>query len=1108
MAKNYKQDQELDEIEEQIYQEELVLINTEFQRIMGTAQQLIPTNYEEYWISRYYDVPFDTQRCIQDLRKPNKSGCNFFHRACFRRDHIAIEKVIKDLYSQSEDEEKMKKEIMQMINFQDFNGLTPLFHVFFSPCLNEKDTQDQYLTVRMLINLGASYKEIKSKIQEWGITHWITFSECEMVLKSLREDGLDVVQFDKKGIMPVDIAGKKKNESLTKFLIKSYLEDFDSVDELKPREELELRDRLIISKLAAYKNLYWAAYFGLKEEFMEIAQRKDLLMDYPLKNLERRTIFHACCFKNSHQILQFAFNYFEDIQRSIFAGQKRKSDFSLLIDITNKEKKFFGEKLLKMINNYKKWVKKYFKTTKRDWLVVPKNNTTYDNLVLLNGWERQDIYGNTLVHYASVHNSVECLKLCFKKNCNFNCSNKSDWKPPELVNTIEIKTEYLKFFKLLGQTAHSSSSRFFSNKWFLKKNNLIKRHKWWKSGPKKLYEFSGSILRSQLKRTSNQLMINSDKLAFPNLCFKIEIRGLSEESKLAKMDRIDYLISILSNHGYLVSLFTGSYNSNYYLTVTAGLEKLQSVMEEQKMKIKVSFLPLKERYVKENPIWYYEPITSNLKQEIILADLKKIIDFQELLTNSLIIDYVWVSNLSAVNRIKSQLLSDKLLAIPYGQFFSTILTFEKDNLLDLRGVEQYYGIYSSLKLYFIKFMFYVFGFNAIIAAAIQIYLEITKSIVSNVSFVWFIILWFWIAWLQKLWTRKEWSICSKLGYLKMKKVAMKNKFKQRSDIVFIGEKVNLKFLQIERAYKKNGSFGSILTFIALTGLIFAAMIGGMIGIDYIMQELLKRFSNFSVKAVDATKGFISGAFVILLQFLWQICFDSEFEDISFELKTTKEKFGMLTQYFCRLFIGYFYPFYLYTVKQYYFGGYTQLKSAKIKIESEVKFFMIGYLFILQVLKPLFPTLFLYKSPTSQKKEMFERLRKLGKNQSLGKKMSFHDDYRRAFIQLKPKGYEIAEKLIPLANFVEIDFYRKNYNILNETLISVGIDLSVAMSCICVLPCSLLFFLFSVILNRYNCIRQLINESRFLPDLKSYSILHFVKAVKLGILLSLVKLSFN
>ncbi len=60
-------------------------------------------------------------------------------------------------------------------------------------------------------------------------------------------------------------------------------------------------------------------------------------------------------------------------------------------------------------------------------------------------FQRKDIFGNTPLHYASLHSSMECITLLLKLGVNINATNNEGWKCRELTLNAKVKKLYANY---------------------------------------------------------------------------------------------------------------------------------------------------------------------------------------------------------------------------------------------------------------------------------------------------------------------------------------------------------------------------------------------------------------------------------------------------------------------------------------------------------------------------------------------------------------------------------------------------------------------------------------------------------------------------------------
>lgn len=176
----------------------------------------------------------------------------------------------------------------------------------------------------MLIDNNSNYLNIRSKAKGWTLAHWLCFQGDLASLKYLSEKGVSCHIPDRRGLFPIDIAGRRGFVPIVEYLIRQYKQlkatatTVYTVEQSKAHERETLTNEqlqwyFLSSDLLLYHILYW----NFRTEFNDFSLLPENALfhaDLALPHLQKENLFHACCYRDNIEGLTFLFKYLHAFQ--------------------------------------------------------------------------------------------------------------------------------------------------------------------------------------------------------------------------------------------------------------------------------------------------------------------------------------------------------------------------------------------------------------------------------------------------------------------------------------------------------------------------------------------------------------------------------------------------------------------------------------------------------------------------------------------------------------------------------------------------------------------------------------------------------------------------
>lgn len=204
----------------------------------------------------YLEAPFEVPRKYDDLRRFNRHGMNWLHRAAASHCHRLISNVLAQVSKEG------ISQLIDLVDKKDADGQTPIFQA----CIKEVNG-GRLQTVKILIGFQATLSNLRSFKSGWTIAHWLCYHGDLETLFYLENSGLCCFIPDKNGMFPIDIAGQRGHVKLVSFLIKRFLA-FRSNTEVMPKiakGSVKVDDYHFCFINSDYLYLvvsYWALYYN------------------------------------------------------------------------------------------------------------------------------------------------------------------------------------------------------------------------------------------------------------------------------------------------------------------------------------------------------------------------------------------------------------------------------------------------------------------------------------------------------------------------------------------------------------------------------------------------------------------------------------------------------------------------------------------------------------------------------------------------------------------------------------------------------------------------------------------------------------------------------
>jgi hypothetical protein len=405
-----------------------------------------------------------------------------------------------------------------------------------------RDASRRLETLRTLHRFGAELSPLQRDSRGWTAAHWVCQHGDLSSLTFLEDHSGELFVPDYRGTYPVDVAAAKGSPELVGYLRSVFVRNRDNklnrLKFMKPEERLKWEASLSAEDAAFYfyssrhlnhVMVYWSLFFGLGTADLDM---QDSCLLFGLDTQAGRTLYHAVVLGRHPQVKTLDSLFAALGQAKIAEGD----DCRLLAAPAHWSAEFRLGWAVPMSKRFAGRLKG----------VVGKKR------VHLCEWDVQDCLGDSSLHSCTKLSRDDCIGWFLTKGSDFQLENRAGFTPCHLAQTEQTVEVYRRFFRELREASTSNKDFYPCTRWM--KEGGVQGGRCCR---KKVYvEVDKEKLGREKEALSRDLVYHAETAAFFNLALKVKIRGDSKLSRIESMERCDYLIDVLINRGYEVSIVT------------------------------------------------------------------------------------------------------------------------------------------------------------------------------------------------------------------------------------------------------------------------------------------------------------------------------------------------------------------------------------------------------------------------------------------------------------------------------------------------------------------------------------------------------------------------
>lgn len=1028
--------------------------------------QRLPSSISNKNLLRNRDT-FAERGSVEFLSRVNGSGHTIFHQMADQLDYQGIEFHIRLFLAYNSSLPKTSGTappvtISELLSLRDHNNLTPLSHACIASLSSgskygvsgsESDSGESARAVTLsslLVHVPTSTLNTRGSVDGWSPLHWLAFNGDLPSIRLLRQHGARDLRPDKKGRLAVDIAGEMLSSQVARALVSAWAQN-ESKECLGQRDgEGEGQWR----RFARYRYLYWAAWYGMNEEAVEIIKEAKFrfVLEFPLHSLKNRTVFHACCFNDNLELAIILLKLLRESQEIINAGMHNSKLFDhLLVHLNHEQEKEFDKAFIDSLKSYPGFVKNTLHFYYNNIIQPDTPNDIFTKFLALNTWESADEDGNTVLHLSTLYESHRCAEIFLREGADILRRNRNHLTPTNIVFGDKMRKFYKDFFKQLGNPSEKVGGRpfYFCSNWLKTRNGLMN------PGlstlrPKKIKEDIYKIIHKEVTSLIAFSKLFQNGIIIPDFAIEIKNMMLSKDKKTKLY--LNALIKELVSANYKVYFFRGSSPHNYYIAGAASDDKLINILEKYSLSVKLLNHDVYVEYFEGFPE-RIAPFTPSTRQELISYDLHHILDLSKLKKSASVTKLAFISDPSFTSSLPCPLSSSA--SEPLGSYF---------------------GISSSLRHSHLLSLFFALLIPGLLLCGVYI-LRVSYSWSSSLaahptSPLFSLVLLTFVAYfsskIEK--NRKNFQIFCKNQW----KLAQNDSKAYLADIV--DQSLFLRnFVDFTQWKRNSGEIGARAGVWA-AGIALGALLAALALLAEEAQKTVTRWAGHeSPEVATAAKGAAIGLVVWALRASMKEIVEWAADKMEYVDRYRKEEFRFKASYISGLYIGLIPPMFILFAKRFVYDiSATDVESI---------YFLLGYVPILLFLKPIINYLIAPKDVAWALHELKNTSHKLAaKQSSVG---TTHENpqltYRRAVV----KAHDPEDKEAALLEHIELEFYRNEGDGINQLITDIHSDLVIVLSFVSILPLILCAFLISLPMQIYLSYRY-----KFLYTSRKLNILRF------------------